>query len=604
MKTLNWTYRACAPTVNAARVSDQMWLGHRYRNALVEIERWRRQAIADLRTKLLPGLAEAEAAHQAADGACAAHAAEVKARNAQSRSKAASNADRDRTKLLAVARKAAWEAVKAIRGQEKTTEYIAGCSSIQDEFNARWRGARAASGLWAGTYQVVEQAARASFRQSIAPPKFMKFEGHGVVGFNDSDVRDPETSGIPIADVIAGTCTKLRIEPEPLPPGMREAKAKPHTVYLRIGSEVDGRAPVWAVFRARLHRPIPASAIVKWAFLERERVGASYRWQFRLTLACPDGSLKPKPRAAGGVVAVDVGWRIVPAGLRVAYWVGSDGDQGELVIPKSRLRQMRKPEELKSIRDLAFAEVLPAFKAWASGRELPEWMVEATKTLPHWRSQGKLAWLVTQWREKRFDGDGAMYDVLEAWRKQDKHLLNWEGFGRSTDWRKELYRDFAALLRKRYARVIVEDTDWRKIARRAPADSNKHDIEAARWNARVAAVGELCQTLRAFAFAEDAPAEYSTQECHLCSYVNSFDAARSIMQTCAKCGATWDQDENAARVLLARGSVVSETPDPREVVVETEVRRKNTAAEWRTGAQRKRAARRAAAIAAACNGLE
>jgi transposase len=46
--------------------------------------------------------------------------------------------------------------------------------------------------------------------------------------------------------------------------------------------------------------------------------------------------------------------------------------------------------------------------------------------------------------------------------------------------------------------------------------------------------------------------DYTTQECHLCGFTKKFDAAANIVHTCPGCNNKWDQDYNAAVVLLKR----------------------------------------------------
>lgn len=57
VRVLNWCYGACAPTVNAELVDEQIRAGHRYKNTLTEIERTRRAdaAYATTVAELLKG---------------------------------------------------------------------------------------------------------------------------------------------------------------------------------------------------------------------------------------------------------------------------------------------------------------------------------------------------------------------------------------------------------------------------------------------------------------------------------------------------------------------------------------------------------------------
>jgi uncharacterized protein (DUF983 family) len=575
----NYTYGAKAPHINLDRVNEQIFKAHRYRNKLVEIEQGKRKAIADLQTKLIPGLADAQKEIESAKAELVAYYDEISARNAQARSKTGTSEDRKRKSELRQAVRSAVDKIKACKAVEKSPEFSDAVAKVQDQANTDWKRVRAESGVYHGTYQSVDAEARTSFRNSVGLPRFMRWEGCGCVSLFDSD-------GISIDDAMACTNTKLKIEATDNP--------KFFVVYLRIGSsEEDNRVPVWAVARVKLHRPIPPGSIIKWAYLEKERIGLTEHWQFRVTINIPDGAVVPKPRAADGSCGVNLGWRKVEGGLRVAYWVGSDGAEGELVIPESRIERYRHPDELRAIRDLKFNEIRAALVEWLRGREIPEWMVESTKFIAQLRSPGKLAGLILRWRENRFAGDEAIYEMLESWRKQDKHLCNWEGHERSTEWRKEMYRQFAVMLSRRYKTIITEDSDWAKMARRAAPD--EADEIYTRYVSRIASVGQLRAILCEYGATKTA-AKDNTRRCNACGVVNVFDAAKHLHHACDSCGAKWDQDANAARnslAAIASGGVVAELLEPCEGVEKKPVRARITVAEWRRRVREKRTARKA-----------
>lgn len=588
MPVRNYSYFSKPPHLNADRVSDQMWKAHRYRNAMIEIERWKRAEIAAWQSLMLPGLADAQSKLEEAKKQKEDHYTEIKSRNANARSRTGTKDDREKTAQLAAAVKLASESVKAIKAAEKSPAYVDGVSKIQTGASDRGKKARAESGVWYGTYLRVEDHARKSFGESKLPPRFLRWEGDGSVSIH------AQPKSIPIEDVLDGSDNMIRIELNPENPMHA-------VVYLRIGTDSEGKgraAPIWAASKVKLHRPIPEGSRITWAYLERNRTGLSSRWQLRLTLDIPEQSMPiPKvPLATSGKVGVNLGWRKVASGLRVAYWVGSDGEHGELVIPEDRIKQMRVPEGLRSRRDVSFNEVRAALVEWMGGRDVPEWMKEATKFIGQWRAAGKLAGVSLKWREGRFDGDTAMFDVLEAWRKQDKHLCNWEAHGRSTEWRKEMYRQFALGLRRKYAEVLTDDANWKDMGRKAAPDKEEDDYT--RWHARLSSVGELSAILKV-AGAAKVNSSFATQTCIACGHVNSFDAKKSIHQTCGGCGVVYDQDRNAASNHLKHAS--AQVVDGVQGALATDagkgVRKRISSAEWRRKGIENRRARKLAANA-------
>ena len=369
--------------------------------------------------------------------------------------------------------------------------------------------------------------------------------------------------GLSPAEAFAGADRRFRLEPVPdeawdngAPKRLQRTRA-----WVRVDS--DGREPVWAVVPVTLHRPIPDDARIKWVYLIRRRVASKDNWSLCLVLSRQSGWMKTD-LARGGCVGIDIGWRLVPDGLRVAYWVGDDGRSGQLVLPLRDVGRWQKAQDLQSIRSKNFDAVVLRLANWLRGRDLPDWLIERTKTLRQWRSQARLASVAIHWRGNRFDGDGEIFDAIEAWRKQDKHLWEWEHNQRrkAAAWREDTYRQLAAKLSRAYRTVCLEKTDWRQLARQAKPEE-EGNAQAAHYM-RTASPGQLTRLL-AERFAEVVRVDpaHTTQRCHACGKLTPFDAAAQLTTTCRHCGAEWDQDFNAACNLLggaARGPVMQKTP--------------------------------------------
>ena len=149
---------------------------------------------------------------------------------------------------------------------------------------------------------------------------------------------------------------------------------------------------------------------------------------------------------------------------------------------------------------------------------------------------------------------------LQAWHAQDVHLWQYADgtVRRAVNMRKRLYRMFAADMRKRYAKIAVEDCDWRKLARNKPADKNEFD--PSKRYMRIASIGMLRQLLvQAGAVPNDGA--YTTTTCHVCGSIEEWDAAKELRHRCERCGAEWDQDYNAAVNLKRMAELGGEKPD-------------------------------------------
>jgi hypothetical protein len=570
-----YSYGATAPIGETAPiVRDAFFLARRYRNALVEIERDRREAAATIIRDAYPEILAAEAEIAALGLERDDLRVGIKRRNSAERKRRPQD-DPAQARLAEITAR-----LREIRGTHRGDD----CDCFRCRRRAAYRsdGVRAAldaldavdlgrrkalrreySGqLYWATRGAVEQGL--SGIRSGAPPKFVGSEWPGKLAVQCQVDVGREIDSPTWADLLAGEthATVVRIERVPLPAGLapagRRSKRPHHLLHLRIGSTPD-RAPVWATVRFALHRPIPEDARIKWVYLVRERVGTQDRYAVQFVVARPDW-----PRAdtvtAAGAAGVDLGWRHLPDGaLRVAVVVGEDGHTEELVLPAEQLSRDRRAETLQTTRDELFAVIRERLRVWLAVDDVPDWLREGTRTIALWRSQRTLAGLARQWRDRRFDGDAEMYDAVEVWRKQDRHLYDWQAFSRRgfRRWRLDHYRRFAARLRWRYARLIVEDARWADLMRR-PAAETETDPERLnrRHEARLASPGLLRSVLaHGHPVVERAPSANTTRTCSECGAepAGDWDAAAELIYRCAN-GHHLDQDVNAARNLLAAAS--------------------------------------------------
>ena len=116
-------------------------------------------------------------------------------------------------------------------------------------------------------------------------------------------------------------------------------------VQMRIGSD-EQRRPLWLTLPIRMHRPLPEDCLVKSVSALRERLANRSRWRVVFVLERPAGASGTWARFGEaerrGSIAIDVGWRRLPHGLRVATWHDDAGQTGELVLPERYLEQRRK----------------------------------------------------------------------------------------------------------------------------------------------------------------------------------------------------------------------------------------------------------------------
>jgi hypothetical protein len=579
-------YGLLAPTINASLVRDQLRLAGRYRNTLTAIERARRAALRPL-LQAHGDIPQLEASAARAESELDEALRAVRAARAATRSRSETAEMKSRVTDAREARRIAKGALTQARQAQKSDPAIL---AAKDRIHASalelTKSAREHCGVFWGSYLLVEDAAGDSFESTpmfdgIEPsdPRFVRFDGQGSIGVQiqpdkceacfarDKLVPRPENGGnrtlqpcphsVFTSDAMfSGEDNRIRIE-------RIDGRRNP-ILHLRIGSE-EKRAPVWASFPMRLHRPFPPGSVVKRATVTVRRTGPRERWSVQFTLVLPDEVRIP---INDHRVAVDVGWRAMDDGtVRVGYLRGTDGYEHDMRLPARLVEAFGRPDGLRRTRDKNFNAIRPELVAFLAANTVPDWLTQATDTLPYWRSAGRLAALTHRWAQNRFPGDEAAYDALEAWRYHDHHLWSWECDERSKHLghRKDIYRVMARQLANRYERLVLEDFDLREVAQIPPPDSEEQDIAAARANRQRIAISELRLCLvNAFTGArvDKVSAVDSTHICHACGALEEFDAAAKVDHTCSGCATTWDQDKNACCILLTRSEPAGDDGTP------------------------------------------
>lgn len=565
-----YRYGLLRPTESLDLVRQQMRAAHKYRNTLVEIERGRRAASREAMATL--GNVTAQ------EAAVAAASARVQTAVTTLRAERASTHKRSEDDSMKAELKAAREMCKVAsaalrerrRAAREDATLVARCDEINTMAANLRRNARAHCRVFWGTYLLVEAEDEAARKQPLYDgaepndPAFVRWDGEGAVSVQIQ-------GGMPAADVF-GPDTRLRIDAVDEKAWLSASRGERRrlsrtTLKMRVSS--DGRDPIWAAWPMVMHRPLPEGGVIKRAIVSLRMIGPREEWSVAFTV--DTSATLARTDGGKGAVAVDIGWRAMPdGGLRVAVWQGEDGGTGEIRLSATDLGGLHKPEELRSIRDTAMNAALKALVERLRVLGMPVWMrdltgargsrpteAQALAYLAEWRSPARLAALVLKWREARFEGDGEAHDAAEAWRYHDYHLWQWESSQRTgaLRLRREIYRISAAKLAQRYGTVVLEQFDLRTMARKAPAEAPAENA-VARSNRQVAATSELRLVLVNAFVARGGnevrvPAQDSTRTHATCGLITPFDAAGSVMLTCA-CGETFDQDANAAIVLLRR----------------------------------------------------
>jgi hypothetical protein len=587
-----YRYGILPPSQGDEAAREQLRLAHKYRNARIEIERNRRAAVREVEVAsgLRDALVALDAAKATLDAALAAAAAERAETGARRASGAVDEAVKSARATVNVASKAFSAKRAEVRdavGIETERLYAAACEEKKKR--------RSESGVYWGTYHLVDAAAEQSFgetpmwdRGAPCDPEFLRWSGEGRIGVHvgGADANDLDGSTLvrvmpptpPPSELARWARKRERLgDPNWMP---REGKgaANARDLWLRVGS--DGRAPVWAVFPMILHRPIPAGARIKGATVQVKRIGTREEWSALLTIDVPDES-RVESCGAGGAVAVHFGWRAMgDRGIRVAVVLDEHGTREEVFLGTDAIASLRVADGIESVRDKAMLGVLkvlaPAVRSAVAG--MPERLARDASTLHAWRSPDRLRGFVRAWdaagapggnancvdavamREhtpeparSRLPQENTVRAFALAWERHDRHLCDYAAGQRvgAQRARRERYRILAARIARTYGVLVLDDADRSKLARREKGPTGEDTtIDRAQSNRVLAAVSELEGALKdAFrsrgGVTKEVPAAGETVTCNTCR--NCMDVGLELLVQCRTCDVFMDQDHNAVK---------------------------------------------------------
>lgn len=556
--SINYVYE-CATPDPLDRAITQLRLAGRYRNALCAIELERRAQVDAYLAESFPDLGKVEQEIESLETEREAIRTRIKARRGKSVREGKSPKrlpptpqEKERLDAIAPRLRSLYASRKARRaevfGSAKTKARLAQVDDLANEQIKRTRAQFRADGLTWGTGGAVEMAA-AKFRTG-APPRFVPSSEWSQIA---SQIQGGVTPNIEADPTESSPRHSWRCEIEDSRFSIRRTDRRTKGAWhyecrLRVSSaEADEHVTVTFA----MHRPIPEGSRIKWVYLDRRKVGAKYCWQLRFTVQLAGSTCTHNPD--GPTLWLELSWKYTPDGLRVARWRAGE-ERGELILPHRWLDHWQTVDDLRSIMDdllngyrdtlsawihgdpppvflterhgwllrqidagkqspqyeAEFAAVRRLLDSWQAGEKvLPESLADSAKYLSRWRSSTRLAAFVLRWRDSRFEGDDAIVEAMEQWRRRDKHLCEWQGNLRrkSAVRRNQLYRVFAKEMSAKCSLVMAKKIDLKRIeAEPEPEEVEVHPRrQRSNWQKRCAAPSILLRFLGEKMPVESAP---------------------------------------------------------------------------------------------------
>lgn len=437
------------------------------------------------------------------------------------------------------AREKARERMRALEGKRRTSVKLA----------------RQESGLWWGNYNAVVKAYERGRQGALRNGGQMQFKRYDGTGRFVNQIQ----GGMTLAELFGATHSQLSVGNLPdgawTHPSRGERRRLQRTnltatVFVRSGER---RTVTWPLV---MHRPIPDDCLIKEVVVTRRKLGPSWRWQ--VTFTCTrsvDAQCDRKSR--GRVVAVDVGWRRIPEGIRVATVVQNDGTPARFVtLPSDIVDGFALVETLQSRRDIMRNDIIAWLKSlkWSAAPEPLATQLLALQTETS-VSAARVASLAIIWRD--YQGWAPEeYHRLEKWRLGDKRLWLWELNQREKliARRNDLYRRLASDIVKNADTIILNRLEIAKMSRLLSPRGQENPLPAAARRYRTIVAPsyfmkwvEIQAKKKGITIAVHDTVNWA---CHACGVITKPLKPDDLLQTCVHCGATWDQDLNACHVML------------------------------------------------------
>jgi|GEM_PF-1702448 len=552
---------------------DVLYLRNKLWNSLVELEKAHRERYRTLITGSDDELSKIQARLDQIEAERAELVKRKRQARAMVRSKKVDTSEHDdRIDMLMAERNDLRTKAKDIRLQVKEKVKPAIADLEKERYEAVKHLIHEAGLWWCNSETVIAayDLARVKAMKENAELRFRSFDGSGKFA-----VR--KTGGFALSDLVSGKLSFARLEALPdanfahLSERGKRSRARHHlTMTILTYKDESGKLcrheVTWPII---LHRPLPPEGMIKFIHVQRKRIGKDFQWTCSITMEVDEIQKTPIDHPSRAACGIDIGYRLVKDGLRVAVIADTSGKIDHLTLPQDWIEKMDHVESIQghldNSNDLAWGELKALLK---SMHDYPESIAESIGRLlkagdrTPVRGMRALHWRLRNEPETMPE----VLSILDTWeaetcrREREMHRLRRKLINR----RKDLYRNFAYKVANRYVLIRIRGLSLKKLAAVNLEDGSDNQMpQAVRNNRTRASLSELTLCLQQAAVKAGADFEKvfdvnSTTTCSTCGNQNLKMDREDIYFRCEKCDTLHDQDENAAKNLLRKEFYLAE----------------------------------------------
>lgn len=369
------------------------------------------------------------------------------------------------------------------------------------------------NGLYWGSYLIVEQAFAAAWKKTdvFSLVKYRSWKQGGYAGVQVQQAKRADSF--------------FRIEHREDPRTGKKRRGTRYKISIRIGT--NKKQLIWSdPINFIMHRPLQGRPT--WAEICMHYRGEKEIWSINIICADVPERLD---KANNGVVAIDVGWRVLEDDhLRIAFATGVDEKEEEFKLGPEWRELSNRADRIRSHRDNRLDVLKIAIPKLS--------IIKKPSSVKSFLEKNEM-----------------MTDDLTVWCKKDRHLAQYE-IGcrrRSEDKRRNDMRVWLRELRRKYKFVVIKNSSHKEMK------DHKTAIESGmlppqRRNAHHAAPGEVIEEI---CKVWDRKTEVSIIDANgtnttTCPECNSKmePPDNHLWAVCERCGAREDRDRISTRNLL------------------------------------------------------
>ncbi len=304
-------------------------------------------------------------------------------------------------------------------------------------------------------------------------------------------------------------------------------------------------------FKTTLYREISEKSMLKKVIIIRAKQGYNMKWSMSLTLEIPSEK-KAAFTSEDKIVAtagIDVGYRIIDERLRVAVLV-SNLEKKDIYIPRkilsSELRYKKIQKERDALLEGMKKELVANMPSNVPTQLQSNWHLARNKRLVkilHYLKSHDPEHIACKKLTRWFAKDARIYNEMSGLRTRSRKHRRW------------FYYNVAHEICRRYERICLEELNLAKMHRKPEIDDSRKIPDETKWYRDIAANGEFLNLLKYVALKYNTEvkvidAAFTTMQCHKCGKITDQRNREKLNWICEHCGATWDQDVNAAENLM------------------------------------------------------